>query len=175
MSRLKLFIPLIVFVALAFMFFKALKIDPTELPSVLIGRSVPDFTLSTVKDTDRQVTVTDLKGHGFSLINIWATWCGPCRQEHPFLIDLSKEGISIFGVNSQDDLKLARRWLDERGDPYVFSAFDSEGRLGLDLGVYGYPETFLIDDNGMVLYRHTGVLSKKSWDEKFLPLIQSKK
>lgn len=173
MNRLKLFIPLIIFAGLSVLFFKALKVDPTELPSVLVGRTVPEFSLPTVKDTETLVTVKDLKGHGYSLINIWATWCGPCREEHPFLVDLAESGISVFGVNSQDDLKLARRWLDERGDPYVFSAFDSEGRLGLDLGVYGYPETFLIDDNGVVLHRHTGVLTRKNWQEKFIPLMQS--
>ncbi len=173
MNRLKLFIPLFVFIALAVLFFKALKIDPGELPSVLIGKPVPAFSLSTVADAEKKVTEADLKGYGYSLINIWATWCGPCRQEHPFLIDLKKEGVSIFGVNSQDDLKLAQRWLKDRGDPYEFSAFDSEGRLGLDLGVYGYPETFLIDNNGTVLYRHTGVLSRLDWDSRFLPLMNA--
>ncbi|GAB1259947.1 DsbE family thiol:disulfide interchange protein [Aurantivibrio plasticivorans] len=171
MKRLKLFIPLIIFVLLAILFTLGLGIDPHKMPSALVGRPVPNFSLSTVQDKTRIVDQEQLKGHGFALINIWATWCGPCRQEHPFLVKLANNGFPIFGVNAKDELELAQQWLKERGDPYKFSAFDPEGRLGLDLGVYGYPETFLINSEGQVLHRFAGVLTEKVWQRDFIPLI----
>lgn len=172
MKRLKLFIPLIILAALSVLFWQGLKMDPTDLPSALMGRPVPDFQLSTVKNPERLVTRDDLQGHEFALINVWATWCGPCRVEHPFLVELAEQGIPIFGVNARDERDLARQWLDERGDPYQFSIFDPEGKLGLDMGVYGYPETFLIDENGTVLQRKTSVLDERVWREHFLPIIE---
>ncbi|MCW8193540.1 DsbE family thiol:disulfide interchange protein [Proteobacteria bacterium 005FR1] len=172
MKRLKLFIPLVIFAGLAVLFWHGLKMDPTELPSALIGRQVPAFQLGTVKEPEQIVTRDDLKGHKFALINVWATWCGPCRQEHPFLVKLAEQGIPIFGVNAKDELDLAREWLDERGDPYQFSIFDPEGKLALDMGVYGYPETFLVDENGTVLQRKTSVLDERVWQQDFLPIIE---
>ncbi|MGQ9425339.1 DsbE family thiol:disulfide interchange protein [Gilvimarinus sp. F26214L] len=171
MQRLKLFIPLIVFAGLAALFWRGLGTDPSELPSALEGRPVPEFRMTTVTDPQRQVTQDDLKGHEFALINVWATWCGPCRQEHPFLVHLAEQGIAIYGVNARDELNLAQEWLEQRGDPYVFSIFDPDGKLGLDLGVYGYPETFLIDKNGTVLQRKTSVLDERVWQNDFQPII----
>jgi len=172
MKRLKLFIPLFIFAVLSLLFWKGLQMDPTELPSALIGRPVPDFQMSTVTEPQRLVSREDLKGHDYALINVWATWCGPCRIEHPFLVQLAEQGIPIFGVNARDELDLAQQWLSERGDPYRFSIFDPEGKLGLDMGVYGYPETFLIDANGTVLQRKTSVLDERVWREDFLPIIE---
>lgn len=173
MKRLKLFIPLIIFAALAALFYPALKRDPSELTSALVGRSVPDFQLRTVKEPQDLVSQDDIKGHHFALINVWATWCAPCRQEHPFLVELADKRVPIFGVNGQDQLEPAREWLDERGDPYHFSIFDPDGKLVLDLGVYGYPETFLIDKDGTILLRKAGVLSDRVWREDFVPLIET--
>lgn len=172
MKRLKLFIPLFIFAVLSLLFWKGLQMDPTELPSALIGRSVPDFQLSTVTEPERQVSREDLEGHDYALINVWATWCGPCRIEHPFLVQLAEQGVPIFGVNARDELDLAQQWLSERGDPYQFSIFDPDGKLGLDMGVYGYPETFLIDADGTVLQRKTSVLDERVWREDFLPIIE---
>lgn len=172
MKRLKLFIPLIIFAALAVLFWQGLRMDPSDLPSALIGRPVPQFQLATVKEPQQMVDQEDLRGHKFALINVWATWCGPCRQEHPFLVELAEQGVPIFGVNAKDELDLAREWLDQRGDPYEFSIFDPEGKLALDMGVYGYPETFLIDENGTVLQRKTSVLDQRVWQEHFLPIIE---
>lgn len=172
MRRLKLFIPLIIFAALSVLFWQGLKRDPSELSSALVGRSVPDFQLPRVKEPQDLVTQADLKGHNFALVNVWATWCAPCRQEHPFLVELADKGVPIFGVNGQDQLHLAREWLDERGDPYHFSIFDPDGQLVLDMGVYGYPETFLIDENATVLLRKAGVLSDRVWQDDFLPVIE---
>lgn len=171
MKRLKLFIPLFVFVALAILFWFGLRGDPTDLPSALIGKVMPDFEMQTVQPPQRTVTAADMKGHDFALINVWATWCAPCRQEHPFLVSLAEQGVPIFGVNTQDQLDLAQQWLEERGDPYVFSVFDDNGKLSLDLGVYGYPETFLIDSRGTVLKRKKYILSPQVWENEFLPLI----
>lgn len=173
MARLKLFIPLVVFAVLVFLFWGALDRDPSELPSALVGRPVPEFQMTTVKEPQRTVTQQDLTGHKYALINVWATWCGPCRQEHPFLVKLAEEGVAIFGVNASDELDLAQEWLDERGDPYLFSVFDPDGKLSLDLGVYGYPETFLIDANGTVLQRRTSVLSEQVWQTHFQPIIDT--
>lgn len=175
MNRLKLFIPLIVFAVLAVLFWQGLGRDPSELPTALQGRPVPDFRMATVQEPQRMVSQEDLKGHKFALINVWATWCGPCRQEHPFLLELARRGVPIFGVNAKDERELARQWLDERGDPYRFSVFDPEGKLGLDLGVYGYPETFLIDENGTVLQRKVSVLSEQVWRNDFQPIIDKLK
>ncbi|MEX1032528.1 MAG: DsbE family thiol:disulfide interchange protein [Cellvibrionaceae bacterium] len=171
MKRWKLFIPLIIFAALSILFWRALDNDPSELDSALVGRPVPEFQMSTVKEPQRLVTQEELKGHDFALINVWATWCGPCRVEHPYLVKLADQGIPIFGVNANDQLSLAREWLDERGDPYTFSVFDPEGKLALDLGTYGYPETFLIDKNGTVLLRKTSVLDERVWLNDFQPII----
>ena len=173
MNRLKLFIPLVIFVVLAVVFAFALKMDRKELPSALIGKSVPPFALSTVKDGARTVTEVDVKGQRFALLNVWATWCQPCRQEHPYLMELAKRGVVIYGINAKDDRELAQKWLNQHGDPYRFSAFDSEGRLGLDLGVYGYPETFLIDKDGKILLRKISVMSEQMWQQDFLPIINA--
>lgn len=171
MKRLKLFIPLIIFAGLSLLFWRGLDLDPTEIPSALIGRSVPEFNMPTVLEPERYVTQEDLKGHDFALINVWGTWCGPCRQEHPFLVELKNRGVPIFGVNARDDLAAAQEWLQEKGDPYVFSVFDPNGQVDLNLGVYGYPETFLIDRNGTVLFRKVSVLSQEVWERDFLPII----
>lgn len=173
MKRLKLFIPLAIFVVLAVVFALALKMDRRELPSALVGKTVPPFSLSTVKEPAKIITETDLKGERYALINVWATWCSPCRQEHPYLMKLAQRGVVIYGVNAKDDRELANQWLAQHGDPYQFSVFDVEGKLGLDLGVYGYPETFLIDKDGTILLRKISVMSEKMWQEDFKPLIDA--
>lgn len=173
MKRLKLFIPLFIFAGLSLLFWRGLDLDPTEIPSALVGRSIPEFRMPTVLEPERYVSQEDIKNHGhdYALINVWGTWCGPCRQEHPFLVELANRGIPIFGVNARDDLGAAQEWLQQKGDPYVFSVFDPNGELDLDLGVYGYPETFLIDSNGTVLFRKVSVLSQQVWERDFLPII----
>lgn len=173
MTRLKLFIPLIIFAGLSLLFWRGLDLDPTEIPSALIGKQVPEFHMPTVLEPERYVSQEDLKDHGhpYALINVWGTWCGPCRQEHPFLVELANRGVPIFGVNARDDLEAAQQWLEQKGDPYVFSVFDPHGQLDLNLGVYGYPETFLIDQNGTVLFRKVSVLSQDVWERDFLPIV----
>lgn len=170
MKRLKLFIPLIVFAVLAVFLWKGLGNDPSHLPSVLVGKPLPEFSLPTVEDPDRTVTRADIvQGKPF-LINVWATWCVACRVEHPYLLELSKQGVLIYGLDYRDDRAEAQKWLTDFKNPYAINLFDPEGRLVLDLGVYGAPETFLVDAEGVIQYRHVGVVDEKVWQSKLAPL-----
>lgn len=172
MERLKLFIPLIVFVLLAGLFWVGLGLDPSEMPSAKVGDPVPEFELPTVKDEQRLVTQEVFKGQ-VSLLNVWGTWCAACRVEHPFLVELAERGVPIYGVNYKDDTSLARKWLEQLEDPYVLSVVDADGRLGVKLGVFGAPETYLVDQEGIVRHRHVGVVDEKVWNRDFVPLIES--
>ncbi|MAC47515.1 DsbE family thiol:disulfide interchange protein [Oceanospirillum beijerinckii] len=169
--RLILFIPLIVALVLGIFLWQGLKLDPRELPSALVGKPFPQFTLSTVKDENAAITQDALKGE-VSLVNVWATWCVSCRQEHPELVRIAKEtGIPIYGLNYKDTRPEAIRWLDEYLDPYRFSLFDADGRVGLDLGVYGAPETYIVDKEGIVRYRFVGVIDRNIWLNELLPEV----
>ena len=172
MGRFKLFIPLLIFIPLAFLFWRGLSIDPTHMPSALIDRSVPSFSLPTVRDAARQVDESEFRGK-VSLLNVWATWCVACRIEHPFLVQLAEQGVPIYGVNYKDDVEEARKWLKTLHDPYVLSVVDSDGRLGIDLGVFGAPETYVIDTEGVIRYKHVGVVDERVWREKIAPLMAS--
>ncbi len=169
--RLILFIPLILALVLGIFLWQGLKLDPRELPSALIGKPFPAFTLNTVKDEQAQVTEKALKGQ-VSLVNVWATWCVSCRQEHPELVRIAREtGIPIFGLDYKDVRSEAINWLDEYMDPYQFSLFDADGRLGLDLGVYGAPETYILDKDGIIRYRFVGVIDRNIWLNELLPEV----
>jgi len=107
-----------------------------------------------------------------SLLNVWATWCVGCREEHPLLLRIAREtGIPIYGINYKDDREAALRWLERLGDPYVASGFDGDGRVGIDLGVYGLPETFVVDERGMIAYKHIGPITPAAWQEKIAPVV----
>ena len=166
-------IPLGVFLLLVLILGLGFKLeDPHLLPSVLIDRPFPEFQLAELHDPDRQVTKQDLLGR-VSLVNIWATWCPNCVIEHPELTRISREeGILIYGVNYNDSVEKARRWLVRYGDPYEFSMVDDRGKLGIDLGVYGAPETFVIDANGVIQYKHIGIVSRQVWHQTLKPLIE---
>jgi len=169
MQRFKLFIPLIIFVILAVFFWKGLSLDPSAMPSALIDDPVPNFELPTVKDESTLVTQDVFKGQ-VSLLNVWATWCISCRVEHPYLNKLSGEGVPIYGVNYKDDTLAAQKWLQEFHDPYQLSVVDADGRLGIDLGVFGAPETYLIDQRGVIRYKHVGVVDERVWSKILKPL-----
>lgn len=172
MKRWKLFIPLAVFVVMAGFLYKGLFLDKETLPSALIDKPFPEFELPTVKDPSRIVTRNDLLGQ-ISLVNVWATWCPSCRVEHPYLVKLAKqEGVAIFGVDYKDQRDQAVRWLEQLHDPYIFSIEDVDGRLGIDLGVYGAPETYLVDSKGMIRYKHVGVIDERLWQTTLKPLIE---
>lgn len=166
--RLKLFLPLLAFTVLSIFLFRGLWLDPREIPSALVGRPVPMFSLPRL-GTQTQLSEADLAGQ-VGLLNVWATWCPSCRVEHPYLVQLAEAGIPVYGLNYKDRDDAARRWLEELGNPYRFNIVDREGTLGLDLGVYGAPETYLIDAEGVIHYRHVGVVDENVWRTTLEPL-----
>lgn len=174
-SRIKLFIPLVVFVLLALVFLQLEKrmisgdYDPSMLPSALIGKPLPEFNLATLDNPNTVITSINLNNKA-ALLNVWATWCVSCRVEHAYLNTLAEKGITIFGLNYKDDQQKANQWLTRLGDPYQLNLFDVNGKLGLNMGVYGAPETYVLDANGIVRYRHVGVVDENVWQSKILPL-----
>lgn len=169
MSKLKYFIPVIAFVGLALMLWRGLYLDPKELPSMLIDKPLPEFAMTTVEDST--ISNADLPD-GMFLLNVWGSYCLPCLVEHPTLMRLAEEGeIPVVGINYKDRKELALDWLDTNGNPFEFSIYDDLGRLGIDLGVYGAPETYLVDANGVIRYRHVAVLDEQVWQEVFEPAI----
>lgn len=173
MQRFKLFLPLLIFIPLALLLVKALELNPQELPSALLDKPVPDFQLRSLQEPDRTLTRADLLGQKM-LLNVWASWCPSCRVEHPWLLKLAREqGVRIVGLNYKDELNAALGWLQRFEDPYVFNIYDVEGRLGLDLGVYGAPETFVVDSKGIIRFKHVGVINQAVWQETLLPVLES--
>ncbi|MFT4748757.1 MAG: cytochrome c biogenesis protein CcmG/thiol:disulfide interchange protein DsbE [Pseudohongiellaceae bacterium] len=169
MNRFVFFVPVIAFFALALMLWQGLYLDTKALPSMLIDKPMPEFLLTTV-DGD-EVTNDDLPAQAF-LLNIWGSYCLPCLIEHPTFMRLAEEGeIPVVGVNYRDRQNLALNWLDDNGNPFEFSILDESGRFGIDLGVYGAPETYLVDGDGVIRYRHVSVLDESVWREEFMPAI----
>lgn len=167
-ARLKLFLPLILFGVLALFLMRGLELDPKELPSALIDKPLPAFALPALGRDD--ILDRDAVTGEVALFNVWATWCVSCRVEHPYLTQLAKEGVAIYGINYKDDDAAALKWLRELGDPYIANIADREGTLGLDLGVYGAPETYLVDAAGVVRYRHVGVVDERVWTAVLQPI-----
>ena len=169
---IRFLLPLGIFAVLMIFLVVGLGLNPTVVPSPLIGKPTPNFSLPSLAAPERILTQNDLQGN-VTLLNVWATWCVACRAEHEFLMQLASAGdIPIYGVNYKDERAAAINWLDQLGDPYVDSVYDPQGKLALDLGVYGAPETFLLDANGMIVYKHIGPLTSEIWQEKLLPVIQ---
>lgn len=167
-------VPLLLFGALVIFLGIGLHRDPRLVPSPLIGKPAPQFSLGTLGAPDKPLRKEDLLGRPF-LLNVWASWCAQCREEHPLLLELGKAGqVTLIGLNYHDELDAGRQWLSERGDPYRLTLFDPEGKLGLDLGVYGVPETFLIDAEGVIRYKHIGPLSHEVLSQEILPLLTSR-
>ncbi len=170
-KRLKYFVPLLIFVAVGVFLFRGLTLDPSALPSALIGKPLPPFSLATVADKNRLITQADLTGR-VSLINVWATWCISCRVEHPHLVRIAQQfDIPIYGINYKDDNAKALEWLRQFHDPYEFSIADTDGRLGLDLGVYGAPETYVIDRHGVIRHKRVGVVDMNVWQNEIKPIV----
>lgn len=170
MERVKLFIPLALFVLLSIFLYQGLSKDPNELPSALVGKPVPAFALPALDNPEKIITEKAYKGQAH-LINVWATWCPSCKVEHPYLLKLAEMGIPIVGLNYKDESRAALAVLDATGNPYVDNIFDKEGRLGLDLGVYGAPETFIVDAKGIVRYRLAGVIDEEKWASEMAPIF----
>lgn len=176
-KTLKFLIPLGLFIALVILLGYGLTTDPRKVPSPLIGKPTPEFTLPALGDPDRQITQDDLKGT-ISLVNVWASWCPSCRAEHGVLMDIAQEQageLQILGLNWKDKRQAALDMLRLFGNPYVFSAFDPDNTVGIDFGVYGAPETFVIDRQGMIRYKHIGPVTSEAWEETFTPLINQLK
>ena len=170
MKRLRLFIPLGLFLVLSAFLMRGLQLDPQALPSALIDQPLPEFELPSL---GREETLTRSSVTGeVALFNVWATWCVTCRVEHPFLTRLAASGIPIYGINYKDTDKEALSWLAELGDPYRASIVDAEGSLGLDLGVYGAPETYVVDANGVIRYRHVGEVNAQVWTQILEPIVR---
>ena len=166
MKTLMRFIPLALFVL-----YRGLFLNPQAMPSAMINKPLPDFNLTLLSDKSTQVSKVDLTGK-IILLNVWATWCPTCRIEHPYLLQIARNPrISLYGLNYKDEREAAQRWLVELKNPYQFSLFDQQGKLGLDLGVFGAPETFVIDHKGHIRKRFAGGINGDVWQQEFLPLI----
>ena len=168
----KLFIPLVVFVVIGGFLFVGLWMNPREIPSPLIGKPVPTFSLPPVRGRSLGLASAGLKGE-VSLVNVFASWCVACREEHPLLLQIRGERIvPVHGLNYKDRPDAAARWLYELGDPYTRTGADLDGRVGIDWGVYGVPETFVIDREGRIAYKHIGPITPAAWQQTLLPLIR---
>lgn len=165
-------IPLGIFIVLVGFLAVGLKLNPREVPSPLVGKPAPDFKLALLSDPAKQMSPADLRGKVW-LFNVWASWCASCRQEHDLLLDLAKQGgVLIYGMDYKDQPGDAQAVLDRYGNPYVETVVDLDGRTGINYGVYGVPETYLIDRNGIIRYKHIGPLTRESLDKKILPLAK---
>ncbi len=173
MTRLwRYFLPLAIFFGLCWFLWKGLSLNPREIPSALINKPAPEFSLPQLHAPDKKLGPADMKGKVW-LLNVWGSWCVSCRYEHPMLNALAKQGVvPIIGLNWKDRPEDAKTWLKRFGDPYQVSVSDAEGRVAIDLGVYGAPETFVIDKAGMIRYKHTGPVSEDDVRNKFVPLIE---
>lgn len=164
-------LPLALFLALAGFLAKGLTLNPAELPSPLIDKLAPVFTVDSLLADESPFDSREMDGKVW-VLNVWASWCGPCVQEHPFLIDLAaKRDVPVIGLNYKDQPQDALPWLARLGNPFTRVLNDQRGDVGLDFGVYGVPETFVIDDKGLVRYKHVGPLDRQSLEEKLLPVI----
>lgn len=165
-------LPLAAFAGLLVLLLKGLYLDPSLVPSPLIGKPVPDFELPPVQGRSLGLASADLTGE-VSLVNVFASWCTACREEHPLFMRLQREGaVPIHGLNYKDQPEDAAAWLDELGDPYSRTGADIKGRVGIDWGVYGVPETFVIDHEGRIAYKHIGPITDRAWRDTLQPLIQ---
>ena len=162
--------PLAIFLLLVGFLAAGLQLNPREVPSPLVGKAAPAFELPVLHQPDKRFTPADMRGKVW-LLNVWASWCESCRDEHPLLVELQKKGtLPILGLNYKDKSEDAKRWLQRFGDPYQLSVTDIDGRIGIDYGVYGVPETYLIDAQGVIRYKRIGVITPAILQEKILPL-----
>src|SRR5512146_320704 len=170
--RLAGYLPLAVFGVVAVFLGIGLTLNPREVPSPLIGKPVPQFSLPPVQGRTLGLATADLKGQ-VALVNVFASWCVACREEHPVLLELARKGIvPIHGLNYKDKPADAQGWLDELGDPYTRTGADISGRVAIDWGVYGVPETFVVDRNGVIAYKQIGPVTPKVLEDTILPLVR---
>jgi len=169
--RFKFIIPLALFMGVAITLAVGLTLKPGDIPSALLDSTVPEFDLPAVMGRPRGLASDELKGE-VRLVNFFASWCVACRAEHPLLNRLTEDGVvPVYGVNYKDKPEDARAWLDRLGDPYVRSGADIPGRVGIDWGVYGLPETFIVDQSGRIVYKHIGAIDAEALENTILPII----
>jgi cytochrome c biogenesis protein CcmG, thiol:disulfide interchange protein DsbE len=165
-------LPLAAFATLASILAVGLGLNPREVPSPYIGRPAPAFSLPLLHDGTRSLSPAELQGQVW-ILNVWASWCAPCRAEHPLLVDAARaQQVTLVGLNYKDDPRSAQEWLRSLGDPYAATATDRDGRVAIDYGVYGVPETFVIDRDGVVRLKHVGPLTAEVWAGQVLPLVR---
>src|SRR5262249_47537997 len=172
MKSLRFILPLLIFVVLLMFLWVGLSLNPREVPSPLVGKPAPAFQLARLDDPTKTVTDTDLRGQVW-VLNVWASWCVSCMEEHPVLVALSKQGIvPMYGLNYKDEPAAAHQWLARNGNPYTLSLSDPDGRVGIDYGVYGVPETYVIDKGGIIRYKQIGPANPQVLSERILPLVK---
>ncbi len=172
MKALKFLIPLALFFTLVGFFAVGLHLDPREVPSPLIGKPAPDFALTQLDAPTQTIRRADMLGKVW-ILNVWASWCDACRDEHPHLVEFAKtKAVPIYGLDYKDQREPAQAWLAQRGNPYDASLFDADGRVGIDFGVYGVPETFVIDKQGVIRFKQIGALTPQVLQDKVLPLLR---
>ncbi len=165
-------IPAAIFIVLVGFLAAGLKLNPREVPSPLIDKPAPPFTLAQLAEPQKPFSNADMLGQVW-VLNVWASWCVTCREEHPVLLDLSKSKVvPVYGLNYKDKRDEAVAWLKQFGDPYALSIVDGDGRVGIDYGVYGVPETYVIDKQGIIRYKRIGAVTRQVVDEKILPLVR---
>ena len=171
-SALRFAFPLAIFAVLAGFLFAGLGLNPREVPSPFIGKPAPSFQLTQLARPEQSFSPGQMRGEVW-LLNVWASWCVACRVEHPLLVELAKKDVvPIVGLNYKDKRDAASGWLAQFGNPYKLSAVDSDGRVGIDYGVYGVPETFVIDKAGVIRFKQIGPITEDVWRTKVLPLVQ---
>lgn len=161
-------LPLVLFAGLAILLGSRLGSDPGVLPSARLGQPMPAFSLPSLTEPERILSVADIKGQ-VTILNVWATWCISCQVEHPVLMEMARQGVPIVGINYKDIPQAAVKYLELHGNPFRFSVRDDSGNLGIDLGVYGAPETYLLDQEGNIRYRFVGVLDPQKWETVLKP------
>ncbi|BCX88878.1 cytochrome c biogenesis protein CcmG, thiol:disulfide interchange protein DsbE [Methylomarinovum tepidoasis] len=167
---LKYLLPLGLFVGLLILLGVGLTLNPREVPSPLIGKPAPQFNLPRLDDPQASFDSARFQGK-VSLFNVWASWCVACRQEHAFLMQLARQGVTIYGLDYKDTREAGLQWIERLGNPYQAVAFDAAGKVAIDWGVYGVPETFVIDKQGVIRYKHIGPITPRDWEEKLGPLV----
>jgi len=169
---MRFLVPLVIFLVVVGFLFKGLNLDPREVPSPLVGKQAPQFSLPRLDDGKKVFTPKEMLGKVW-LFNVWASWCGACRDEHPILVEFSKTGfVPIYGMDYKDTHDEAQQWLNQGGNPYKAVAVDEDGRVGIDYGVYGVPETYVIDKAGMIAYKQIGPITDEVLIDKIIPLVK---
>jgi len=165
-------LPFVIFMIVAVFLFVGLGLNPHEVPSPLVGKPAPAFSLPQLHEPDKQFSLQDMKGKVW-LFNVWASWCTACEQEHPLFMEISRRNlVPLYGMDYKDKREDGMAWLQQHGNPYTLVVSDAEGRVGIDYGVYGVPETYLIDKQGVIRYKHIGAVTERDLSEKILPLVK---